>query len=156
MFFLQGWLWLLIILEGWYAVKQRNQNEISWILDVHYLKFPVVCTMIRWKEEKSWHGISSKRFLVSIIIIFLFFYLLCHYRIIPVGLGCRIHQLHLCRGVNMLPPSMSILDMTLNYLMLRLQSWSSGKCGVPLHCHYSQVHSDLEWWYLLGSHLLIK
>ena len=25
-----------------------------------------------------------------------------------------------------------------------------------LHCHYSQVHSDLEWWYLLGTHLWIK
>ena len=39
----------------------------------------------------------------------------------------------------------SVLDMTLNYLMVRLQSWSFGECAVPLQCHYSQVHSDLEW-----------
>ena len=28
------------------------------------------------------------------------------------------------------------------HLMVRLQSWNSEKCAVPLHCHYSQVHSD--------------
>ena len=26
----------------------------------------------------------------------------------------------------------------------------------PLRCHYSQVHSDIECKYLLGSHLLVK
>ena len=36
----------------------------------------------------------------------------------PVGWGCRIHWLHLCRGVRPLP--MSILDMTLNNQMVRL------------------------------------
>ena len=45
------------------------------------------------------------------------------------------------------PPTatMSVLDMTLNHLIVKLQSWSFGECGVPLHCHYSQVHSDSEW-----------
>ena len=33
---------------------------------------------------------------------------------------------------------------TLNNLMVRLQSWSFRECGVPLHCHYSQVLSDME------------
>ena len=28
--------------------------------------------------------------------------------------------------------------------MVRLQPWCLGKCGVPLHSHYSQVHSDFE------------
>ena len=42
------------------------------------------------------------------------------------------------------------------YLMIRLLFWSSGECEITLHCHYSQVHSDLEWWYLLGSHLWVK
>ena len=31
--------------------------------------------------------------------------------------------------------------MTLNSLMVRLQSRSSEECGLPLHCHYSEVHS---------------
>ena len=41
-------------------------------------------------------------------------------------------------------PQMSVLVMTLNNLMVRLQSWRHGKCGVPLHYHYSEVHSDQE------------
>ena len=35
----------------------------------------------------------------------------------PVGWGCRIHWLHLCRGIR--SPLTSVLDMTLNNLMLR-------------------------------------
>ena len=31
------------------------------------------------------------------------------------------------------------------HLVARYQLWNSGECGVPLHCHYSQVHSDPEW-----------
>ena len=34
----------------------------------------------------------------------------------------------------------SILDMTLNCLMVRFQPWRFGECWVPLHCHCSQVH----------------
>ena len=36
----------------------------------------------------------------------------------PGGWGCRIHRLHLCRGVR-LPPT-SVLDMTLNNVMVKL------------------------------------
>ena len=47
--------------------------------------------------------------------------------------------------------------MTLKHLMLRLHLQSFGECGVPLHCHYSQQHSNLEiWkWYavLFGIHI---
>ena len=47
------------------------------------------------------------------------------------------------RGKN---TSTSVLDMTLNNLMLRFQQcWSFGKCRVPLHCHRSQIHSIPEW-----------
>ena len=40
---------------------------------------------------------------------------------------------------------MSVLEMKSNHLMVRLQSWSCEKCGILLLCHYSQIHSDLEW-----------
>ena len=30
------------------------------------------------------------------------------------------------------------------------------ECRVPFHYHYSQVHVDSEWWYLLGYYLWIK
>ena len=39
----------------------------------------------------------------------------------------------------------SVLDMTLNHLIVRLQSWSFGECRVTFHCYYSQVHSNSEW-----------
>ena len=31
------------------------------------------------------------------------------------------------------------------HLVARFRFRSPGECGVPLHCHYSQVHSDPEW-----------
>ena len=43
------------------------------------------------------------------------------------------------------PPPASVLDTTLNNVMVRLQPWRFRKCGVPLHCHCSQIHSDPEW-----------
>ena len=64
---------------------------------------------------------------------------------------CRICQLHLCKGVR---PSQRVLDITLNHLMVVLQSWSFRECGVL--CHYFQVHSLLKWQYVLGSPLLVK
>ena len=42
----------------------------------------------------------------------------------PVDWGCRIHRLLLCRGVRPHPPT-SVLDMTLNNLMVRFQWCSS-------------------------------
>ena len=62
----------------------------------------------------------------------------------PVGWGRRIHRLHLYRGVRL--PQMSILDMTLKNLMMRLQQcWSFRECGIPHYCHHSQVDSSPEW-----------
>ena len=63
-----------------------------------------------------------------------------HCRLLPSQLG-----LQLCRGVRPPPPT-SVLDMTLNNLMVRFQQcWSFGECGVPLRYHRSQVHSGPEW-----------
>ena len=67
----------------------------------------------------------------------------------PISWGYRIHQFHLCRGVISVfykqTPPISVLAMTLNNLMVRVQSWSFGWCGLPLHCSFSQFHSDPEW-----------
>ena len=49
------------------------------------------------------------------------------------------------------PPPTSVLDITLNNLMMRLQYWSFEECEIPLHCHYSLVHSDPLWSQLIGS-----
>ena len=41
------------------------------------------------------------------------------------------------------------------HLIVGLQFWSFDDCEV-IHCHYSQVHSDPDWSYLLWSHLLAQ
>ena len=50
----------------------------------------------------------------------------------------------------------SVLNGTLDHLMVRLQPWCFGEYGVLLHCHCSQVHSDSEWKYLIESYLWVK
>ena len=66
-----------------------------------------------------------------------------HIYICPVGWGAVEYTD--CFSVRP-PPLTSVLDMTLNNLMVRFQQcWSFGECGVPLYCHRSQVHSGLEW-----------
>ena len=70
-------------------------------------------------------------------------HLICHLFQFIVGMGCCIYQLHLCRWIT--PQQRVSGFITLNNLM-RLHLCSIfGKCGAPLHCHRSQVHSDLEW-----------
>ena len=69
--------------------------------------------------------------------------------------GCGIHRLHLCRGLS--PPHMSVLDMTLNNLMVNFQwCWSFGECRVTLLCHCSQVLSGPAWWHLIGPYQWVK
>ena len=57
-----------------------------------------------------------------------------------VGSGWKIHWQHPCRRVRPLPQQVSWIW----HLMMRFQFWSFVECGVPLHCHYYQDHSDLE------------
>ena len=55
--------------------------------------------------------------------------------ICPVGLGYRIPRLHLCRWDR--PPAIYILYMTLNNLMVKLQSWVAQSAG---GCRIHQLH----------------
>ena len=60
----------------------------------------------------------------------------CYY---PLYMNIFHLSIIFCRGIR---PRMSVLNMILKHLIVRLQSWSSEECGVPLHFHYSQV---LKW-----------
>ena len=51
----------------------------------------------------------------------------------------------LCRRLRPTPKMRCLGYDTKLYLMVRLQMWRSKECWVPLHCHYSQVHSESEW-----------
>ena len=73
----------------------------------------------------------------------------------PIGWGCRIHWLLLCWELR--PPTMNVLGMIQNNLMVRILLWRTfGECRVPLHCHRSQVHSGSEWLHLIGSDIWVK
>ena len=88
---------------------------------------------------------------LSLVSLLLFLKLPC-----PVGWDRRIHRLNLCRWVRP-PPQRSVLDMTLNNLMVRFQQcWSFMECGIPLHYHPSQAHSGPEWSHLIGPYLWVK
>ena len=60
----------------------------------------------------------------------------------PVGCGCRINQLHLCRGVSPHPHNKCPW-----YNTKQSDGVAPGflECGVPFHCSRSQVYSDLKW-----------
>ena len=62
----------------------------------------------------------------------------------PVSWGCRIHWLHLCRGVRTPPNECPRYDTKQSDGDIP-KCWSFGECGVPLYCHPSQVHSGPEW-----------
>ena len=61
-----------------------------------------------------------------------------------ISCGCRIHLTTSPQRVKTPTLKYTESDTELD-LMVRLQSWRFGKCGVLLYCHYSLVHSDLEW-----------
>ena len=54
------------------------------------------------------------------------------------------------------PSATFIMDMTVNHMMVRLQSWSFWESYVTVHCHYFQGNSDPDWYYLLEFHLWFK
>ena len=58
----------------------------------------------------------------------------------PVGWSCRIHQLHLCRGVG---PSQRVFWIwKTNHLLVSLQSWNFGENIIHLNRHFFQLHSN--------------
>ena len=61
-----------------------------------------------------------------------------------VDWGYAIRSLDLCRGVTHLTNGFPEYDTKL-HLIVRLQPWSFGDCGVRLHCHDSQVHYNPQW-----------
>ena len=58
----------------------------------------------------------------------------------PVGWGCRIHRLLLCRRVRLLSNECPVYDTK------QSEDFSkAGALGNAEYCHHSQVHSGPEW-----------
>ena len=55
----------------------------------------------------------------------------------PAGWGCRLRQLHFCRGISPPPTSECPRYDTKLHLIVRLLARSFEECGVFLHCHYT-------------------
>ena len=70
--------------------------------------------------------------------------LLCPFWLCPVGWGCRIHRLLLCRGVRPPPNECPGYDTKQSDGEVPAPGWSFGECGVPLYYYRSQVHSGPE------------
>ena len=65
-----------------------------------------------------------------------------HIHIIYIAQSAGVVEYTDCFSAEGKPPPTSVLDMTLNNLMVRFQQcWSFGECRVLLYCHRSQVHS---------------
>ena len=118
-----------------------------------------VTKVIDTLTQEDFHGTLQKllelyNYLFYVIMLWIFFCLRCSFLLndsqnfvsnkTSRELTCQL-ILHKCPGYD-----------TKLYLMVNLQPRNDGECGLPLHYHYSQVHSDLEWKYLSGSHLCVK
>ena len=70
----------------------------------------------------------------------------------PLSEGLRICWLYpLQRHESPTSQKRGVWSMSLNCIW-----WWCSNSGALGSCHYSQFYSDLEWWYLLGSHLWVE
>ena len=80
----------------------------------------------------------------------------CMYKI---DLALNIQQWFICHKTKSnqseLNPT-SILVVTINHTIVRLEFIRARECVAPLYCHYSHVHFDLYCLYLLRCNLRVK
>ena len=111
---------------------------------IPFLEIFTICYMLT-VSSSIWSSLSLS------LSIYIYIYIYMYIYIYTQSTGSVESQ----RGVKS-PTTMSVLDMILNYLIVRLHTWSFEEYRVLLHWHYSLVHSDLECLYLLRSHLWVK
>ena len=120
-------------------VSEKTESACVCTVSVSLLLLRSLCEVYNKKVSRSWAHFSHPRAPL---------WTSCAH--CPVGWSCRIHRLHLCRGIKPLPNMCPEYDT--ENLMVRFQwCWSFGECGAPLHCNCSQVHSGPEWLYLIRA-----
>ena len=119
-------------------------------------------TNLAWvaKKTKSPTNTTDDRSGICLVEIFIFIYLFGYVvrtiHLLPTyqkKKTCRIHWLHLCRGVRLPPPNAYPgydTKQSDGKVPVMLETW---EYGVPLHCHCSQVYSVPPWWHLSWWHL---
>ena len=119
--YIQDKLWAFCLF-----IEQYLYISGCWDSFVYYLfSMPLVCI---WYIYYHHHNQVILLAWISLI-------LSRHLSLCPVSWGCKIHRLHLCRGVR--PPN-KCPDMTLNNLIVRFQwYWSFREWRAPFHCHCS-------------------
>ena len=105
-------------------------SEISILITVrrvHYSKMGKVPTTQIWWATLGEYQLSSASYNLVRLVIFM-----TSIKVSRLSWGCRIHWLFLSRGAIL--PQISVLDMTLNNQIVRLQlCWSFGECRVLLY-----------------------
>ena len=129
------WNFLLVVRPAWEEpCLMRPLLEKGWSCRIYY-----ILTRIDIDKEHYAHATISITDLLTPNILSsvgcgVLFYLHCSH----------VHSLAQSAGaVEYTEPS--VLIMTLNYLMERLQSWNFGECGVPFYCNCFLIHSGPEW-----------
>ena len=96
---------------------------------------------LRWRKLRIVCRLCC--FFFSLFMFFFFIHIYCNLQCNPVGWGHRIQQLHLCRGDE--TSLTSVLNMTFCNMMVRISPRVMWNVMHLLRCHYSIVHSDLQW-----------
>ena len=134
-----------------------TQNGKRWLsvtqcesISLHFLK------MTTWWGCLSFFSLAEGKFAAPGMNQFHFSYnVLRHSNFkLPSRLGLKNTSTALLQRGRTLP--MSVLHMTQKNLMVRFQwCWSFGECRASLHCHWSHVHSGLDWLQLIGPNLWV-
>ena len=70
---------------------------------------------------------------------------------------CTYTKLNFALSAGAVEYTYSFSVMTLKNMVVRFQwCWSFEECGVPFHCHRTQVNSGPEWWHLIGPYVWVK
>ena len=106
-------LGLLLPFPLWPKLSATCGRFVS-LLEIHFYNMSLLTIKLKW-------NIHMKLAVATACKISLFFHVILHNTSFCLfGWSCRIHWLHLCRGVRPPRPT-SVLDMTLNNLMVRLK-----------------------------------
>ena len=135
-----------------YVYWREICKNLYWREICFYLYWREICRNVYWRCE----NLIRQRFYISITM-----FCLCAYHLIKIWKnfrGCWGISFSYSNNLNLFGKILfcfniflAVLDIILTASDNEALDLEVGESGVPLHCHYSQVYSDLEWLYFVGS-----